>query len=229
MASIPSGALGCGRAWRYADRPTSPQEPPALQLPRSHPACSWIPTPGHTPGHVSYLHQPSGTLLAGDAVFNVLPSLEWASGIEALVTRPLRYFAGPAARLAMRPAHALLGGLLGGGGGGSHLPAAAAALGSERLTSGVVSRGLLCDCSCSCWPEHCRTQDAGSSQCSLMLPALPHHAMPFPTPPYRWRCSRAQATRCRRASCRRARVWARCGRVRLQLMAWAGRRLADRC
>lgn len=31
-----------------------------------------IHTPGHSPGHVSYLHQESGTLITGDAIFNVL-------------------------------------------------------------------------------------------------------------------------------------------------------------
>jgi glyoxylase-like metal-dependent hydrolase (beta-lactamase superfamily II) len=30
-----------------------------------------IHTPGHTPGHVSLLHQPSGVLVTGDSVFNV--------------------------------------------------------------------------------------------------------------------------------------------------------------
>jgi glyoxylase-like metal-dependent hydrolase (beta-lactamase superfamily II) len=29
-------------------------------------------TPGHSPGHVSYLHEDSGTLITGDAIFNVL-------------------------------------------------------------------------------------------------------------------------------------------------------------
>lgn len=28
-------------------------------------------TPGHTPGHSSFVHEPSGTLLTGDALFNV--------------------------------------------------------------------------------------------------------------------------------------------------------------
>jgi glyoxylase-like metal-dependent hydrolase (beta-lactamase superfamily II) len=28
-------------------------------------------TPGHTPGHISLLHEPSGVLITGDAVFNV--------------------------------------------------------------------------------------------------------------------------------------------------------------
>lgn len=28
-------------------------------------------TPGHTPGHVSFVHEPSGTLITGDAIFNV--------------------------------------------------------------------------------------------------------------------------------------------------------------
>jgi glyoxylase-like metal-dependent hydrolase (beta-lactamase superfamily II) len=29
-------------------------------------------TPGHSPGHVSYLHEDSGVLITGDAIFNVL-------------------------------------------------------------------------------------------------------------------------------------------------------------
>lgn len=33
-------------------------------------------TPGHTPGHVSLLHQPTGVLITGDAIFNVL-RLRW--------------------------------------------------------------------------------------------------------------------------------------------------------
>ncbi|MFN0283681.1 MAG: MBL fold metallo-hydrolase [Kineosporiaceae bacterium] len=33
-------------------------------------------TPGHTPGHVSLLHQPTGVLVTGDAIFNVL-RLRW--------------------------------------------------------------------------------------------------------------------------------------------------------
>jgi glyoxylase-like metal-dependent hydrolase (beta-lactamase superfamily II) len=28
-------------------------------------------TPGHSPGHVSFLHEPTGTLITGDALFNV--------------------------------------------------------------------------------------------------------------------------------------------------------------
>jgi glyoxylase-like metal-dependent hydrolase (beta-lactamase superfamily II) len=31
-----------------------------------------IHTPGHSPGHASYLHEESGTLITGDAIFNVL-------------------------------------------------------------------------------------------------------------------------------------------------------------
>jgi glyoxylase-like metal-dependent hydrolase (beta-lactamase superfamily II) len=29
-------------------------------------------TPGHSPGHVSLLHEPTGVLITGDAIFNVL-------------------------------------------------------------------------------------------------------------------------------------------------------------
>ncbi len=35
-----------------------------------------IHTPGHSPGHVSYLHEPSGVLVTGDTIFNVL-GLRW--------------------------------------------------------------------------------------------------------------------------------------------------------
>lgn len=40
-------------------------------------------TPGHSPGHVSLLHQVSGVLITGDAIFNVL-SVRWP--IAALCT-----------------------------------------------------------------------------------------------------------------------------------------------
>ncbi|MET0997993.1 MAG: MBL fold metallo-hydrolase [Marmoricola sp.] len=33
-------------------------------------------TPGHSPGHASYLHEPSGVLITGDAIFNVL-GMRW--------------------------------------------------------------------------------------------------------------------------------------------------------
>lgn len=35
-------------------------------------------TPGHSPGHVSFLHEPSGVLVTGDALFNVLGRLGWS-------------------------------------------------------------------------------------------------------------------------------------------------------
>ena len=31
-----------------------------------------VATPGHSPGHISLLHEPTGTLITGDAIFNVL-------------------------------------------------------------------------------------------------------------------------------------------------------------
>ncbi|KAL4451520.1 hypothetical protein ABPG75_007182 [Micractinium tetrahymenae] len=40
---------------------------------------SWTPTPGHSPGHVSYLHEPSGSLLAGDALLLMEPALKLGS------------------------------------------------------------------------------------------------------------------------------------------------------
>jgi len=40
-------------------------------------------TPGHSPGHVSLLHEPSGVLVTGDAIWNVL-RMSW--GIKAFCT-----------------------------------------------------------------------------------------------------------------------------------------------
>ena len=37
-----------------------------------------IHTPGHTPGHVSFLHRPSSTLITGDSVFNFGFTLVWS-------------------------------------------------------------------------------------------------------------------------------------------------------
>jgi len=34
-------------------------------------------TPGHTPGHVSLLHEPTGTLITGDAIFNMNGRRRW--------------------------------------------------------------------------------------------------------------------------------------------------------
>lgn len=34
-------------------------------------------TPGHTPGHVSLLHEPSGVLITGDAIFNMASRMIW--------------------------------------------------------------------------------------------------------------------------------------------------------
>lgn len=35
-------------------------------------------TPGHSPGHVSFVHEPSGTLLTGDALFHPFGWLRWS-------------------------------------------------------------------------------------------------------------------------------------------------------
>lgn len=34
-------------------------------------------TPGHTPGHVSLLHEPSGVLITGDSIFNIASRRTW--------------------------------------------------------------------------------------------------------------------------------------------------------
>lgn len=41
-------------------------------------------TPGHSPGHVSFVHERSGTLITGDALFNPLGRLRWS--IKAFCT-----------------------------------------------------------------------------------------------------------------------------------------------
>jgi glyoxylase-like metal-dependent hydrolase (beta-lactamase superfamily II) len=46
-------------------------------------------TPGHSPGHVSLLHEPSGVLITGDAIFNVL-RLRWPVSLfcsDSVLTR----------------------------------------------------------------------------------------------------------------------------------------------
>lgn len=119
-----------------ANAPHAPAPGPPLR-------CSWFATPGHSPGHISFLHRPSGILIAGDALFNVFPSASFASGIEGVLTRPLGFLAGRAARLALGPAQALLTSVLGSRRWPVPMPAALnATLGSlstERLTSGAVS------------------------------------------------------------------------------------------
>ena len=35
-------------------------------------------TPGHTPGHVSLLHEPTGVLVTGDAIWNMLGRMSWS-------------------------------------------------------------------------------------------------------------------------------------------------------
>ena len=37
-----------------------------------------IHTPGHTPGHISLLHEPTGVLITGDSIFNIGSRMTWA-------------------------------------------------------------------------------------------------------------------------------------------------------
>jgi glyoxylase-like metal-dependent hydrolase (beta-lactamase superfamily II) len=53
-------------------------------------------TPGHTPGHVSLLHEDSGVLITGDAIFNMASRMRWP--LAAVCT---------SARLNRRSAHVL--------------------------------------------------------------------------------------------------------------------------
>lgn len=40
-----------------------------------------IHTPGHTPGHVSLLHEGSGTLITGDSIFNMNSRMSWPTKV----------------------------------------------------------------------------------------------------------------------------------------------------
>jgi glyoxylase-like metal-dependent hydrolase (beta-lactamase superfamily II) len=59
-----------------------------------------IPTPGHSPGHIAFLHEPTQTLLVGDAVFN---RTGLAVGPDALAADP----AGRNASLRRLAGHAI--------------------------------------------------------------------------------------------------------------------------
>lgn len=37
-----------------------------------------VQTPGHTPGHISLLHESSGVLITGDSIFNMASRMSWA-------------------------------------------------------------------------------------------------------------------------------------------------------
>ena len=37
---------------------------------------SFIPTPGHSPGHVSFLHEPTGCVLGGDVLLRLQPRIQ---------------------------------------------------------------------------------------------------------------------------------------------------------
>jgi glyoxylase-like metal-dependent hydrolase (beta-lactamase superfamily II) len=58
---------------------------PADQRVPGMPQWRWIPTPGHTPGHVSFFRESDGVLLAGDAFVTT----KQESVIEALLQQPL--------------------------------------------------------------------------------------------------------------------------------------------
>ena len=59
-------------------------------------------------GHVSYLHHPSGTLLLGDAVINIWPSVSVEGGMASVLTYPLRPFGRGGAALSGAVGRALL-------------------------------------------------------------------------------------------------------------------------
>jgi len=44
-------------------------------------------TPGHTPGHVSLLHEGSGVLITGDAIFNMASRMRWPMAVTCTSAR----------------------------------------------------------------------------------------------------------------------------------------------
>ncbi|MEZ5115268.1 MAG: MBL fold metallo-hydrolase [Candidatus Nanopelagicales bacterium] len=54
-------------------------------------------TPGHTPGHVSLLHEPTGVLVTGDSIFNMRSRMTWPMSAACTSIRQTRE---TAARLA---------------------------------------------------------------------------------------------------------------------------------
>jgi glyoxylase-like metal-dependent hydrolase (beta-lactamase superfamily II) len=88
----PSGR--CGRLGRLLDRAPllrwNPVTPDALLTDGEHidgaGGLRVIHTPGHTPGHIALLHEPSNSLLVGDAIFNLGPRL--TLGPPALAADP---------------------------------------------------------------------------------------------------------------------------------------------
>jgi glyoxylase-like metal-dependent hydrolase (beta-lactamase superfamily II) len=73
----PKESSPLGRLLMRASKPTfEPFEPgPALHDGEVLPVAGGlrvVHTPGHSPGHVALLHEPSGVLVTGDSIFNVL-------------------------------------------------------------------------------------------------------------------------------------------------------------
>ena len=56
-------------------------------------------TPGHTPGHISLLHQPTRVLITGDALFNVRSRLSWSIGLYCTSVSEAKASAGRLADL----------------------------------------------------------------------------------------------------------------------------------
>lgn len=75
------GSSRLGRLFRRLPQPTMPGVPIGEELHDGQlldvaGGLRVVHTPGHSPGHASYLHEPTGVLVTGDAIFNVL-GLRW--------------------------------------------------------------------------------------------------------------------------------------------------------
>lgn len=78
----PDGATRLGRLLRRLPQVSGPPVPVGEELHDGQlldvaGGLRVLHTPGHSPGHASYLHEPTGVLVTGDAIFNVLGGLRW--------------------------------------------------------------------------------------------------------------------------------------------------------
>jgi glyoxylase-like metal-dependent hydrolase (beta-lactamase superfamily II) len=150
------------RLWGWAEPgPTSPAPPPvahALEgeagpLPGAH-GWRWLPTPGHTAGHLGLLRSADGTLIGGDAV---LPRITPTLGVNRQRADPVGDYLGTLERLRVAAPRLILPGH------GDPIPEPAARLAELRHEAegeGSAVAALLADAGSTAW-EAAETRYAG--------------------------------------------------------------------